>query len=61
MFEKGAGRVGNRRTNRNHPNFTIAKIDQNTEKNPGDLRLLAVTQTPVKTIVGVNITQDVIH
>ena len=26
----------------------IIEIDQNTEKSPGDLRRLAVTQTPVK-------------
>ena len=31
-----------------HPNYSIAKIDQNTEKCPRDVRRLAVTQTPVK-------------
>ena len=31
-----------------HPNFYIIENDQNTEKSPGDLRRLAVTQTPVK-------------
>ena len=31
-----------------HPNFSISKIDQNTEKSLGDLRKFAVTQTPVK-------------
>ena len=44
---KKTGRVGNRKTNRGHPNYSI-KIDQNTEKSPGDLRRLAVTQTPIK-------------
>ncbi len=29
-------------------NYNIVKIDQNTEKSPGNLRRLAVTQTPVK-------------
>ena len=31
-----------------HPNYNIIKIGQNTEKSPGDLRRLAVTQTLVK-------------
>ena len=43
---KGAGRVENRSC-RDHPKYSI-KIGQNTEKSPGDLRRLAVTQTPVK-------------
>ena len=29
-------------------NYSIIKIDQNTEKSPRDLRRLAVIQTPVK-------------
>ena len=45
---KGAGRVANRRINRDHPNYSIVKIGQNTEKSPGDLRRLDVTQTPMK-------------
>ena len=44
---KGAG-VRNRRTSRDHPNYSIAKVGQNTEKSPGDLRRPVVTQTPVK-------------
>ena len=36
------------RTGRNYPNDNIAENGQNTEKNPGELRKLAVTQTPVK-------------
>ena len=31
-----------------HPNYSIVEISQNTEKSPGDLRRLAVTQTPVE-------------
>ena len=29
-----------------HPNYSIVDNSQNTEKSPGDLRRLAVTQTP---------------
>ena len=31
-----------------HPNYSIIDIDQNTEKSPGDMSRLTVTQTPVK-------------
>ena len=31
-----------------HPNYYIIENGQNTEKSPGDLRRLAVTQIPVK-------------
>ena len=31
-----------------YPNFSIVENSQNTEKSPGDLMRLAVTQTPVK-------------
>ena len=31
-----------------HPNYSIIKIGQNTEESPGDLKRLAVTQTPVR-------------
>ena len=37
-----------RRTGRDYPNDSIAKNGQNPEKSSGDLRRLAVTQTPVK-------------
>ena len=47
-LESGAGRGVNWRTNCHHPDYSIAKINQNPEKSPGDLRRLAVTQTPVK-------------
>ena len=46
---KGTGRFRNKRTDRDHPNLSITKIDQNTEKNPEVPRRLAVTQTPVRT------------
>ena len=45
---KGTGRLRNKKTNKHHPDHSIAKIGQNTEKSPGDLRKIAVTQTPVK-------------
>ena len=32
---------------RDHPNYGIVEINQNTEKSPGDLKRLAVTQTLV--------------
>ena len=31
-----------------HPNYFIVEINKNTEKSPGDLRVLAVSQIPVK-------------
>ena len=37
-----------RRTSEDHPNDSIIENGQNTKKSPGDLRRLAVTQTPVK-------------
>ena len=57
------GRLGNKRTSWDHPDFSIIKIDQNTEESPGDLRRFAASQTPVrnhlinlvwKTLKGVN-------
>ena len=44
----GTGGFENKRTSRDHPNNSIVKIGQNTEKSPGDLKRLVVTQTPVK-------------
>ena len=38
-------RVKNQRMSREHPNFSIVKIGQNTEKCPGDLRRLTVTHS----------------
>ena len=43
-----AGKIGNHRTKRDHQNYSIVKIDQNTGKSPGDQRRLNVIQTPVK-------------
>ena len=42
------GGLGNKRMCGEHPNYSIIGIGQNTEKSPGDLRKLAVTQTPVR-------------
>ena len=47
-FCKKAGGIRNRRTYEEHSSRTIVKVGQYTEKSPGDLRRLAVTQTPVK-------------
>ena len=41
-------RIGNNRAIGDHSNYRITKTSQNTEKSPGDLRRLAVNQTPVK-------------
>ena len=45
---KGSGGLGGWRTSGDHSNYYIIENSQNTEKSPGDLRRLAVTQTPVK-------------
>ena len=45
---KGTGRVGNRKSSRDHPNYDIVYIGQNTAKSPGDVRRLYVTQNPGK-------------
>ena len=54
----GTEGFGNNRTSGDHPNYSIIKIGQDTDKCPGDLRRLAVTQTPMKnhwlTLVGKN-------
>ena len=42
------GRFGGWRPSGDHPNNSIIENCQNTEKSPGDLRRLAVTQSPVK-------------
>ena len=47
MIGEGNGRLENKRTSRDHPNYSNFKIGQNTEESPGDLRRLAVTQTLV--------------
>ena len=45
---KGTGGFGSWGTSGDHPSNNIIENGQNTEKSPGDLRRLAVTQTPVK-------------
>ena len=45
---KGTGGLGSWRMGEDHPNYSIIENGQNTEKNPGDLRRLSVTLTPVK-------------
>ena len=45
---KGTRGLGSWRTSGDHPNDSIIENGQNTEKSPGNLRRLAVTQTPVK-------------
>ena len=47
-FTKGTGGLGSWRTGGDHPKDSIITNGQNTEKSPGDLRRLAVTQTPLK-------------
>ena len=46
---KVTGRLRSQRTSGDHPNNSIIKIGQNTEKNPEDLRRHVVIQTLVKT------------
>ena len=40
---KGTEGFENKRTNGDHPNYSIGEIDQNTKKSPGNLRRFAVT------------------
>ena len=42
------GGLGSWWTGRDYPKDSIAKNGQNPKTSPGDLRRLAVTQTPVK-------------
>ena len=44
----GTSGLGNKRMCGDHLKYSIVEINQNTEKSPGDLRRLAVTQTPVE-------------
>ena len=43
---KGTRGLGSWRTSGDHPNYNIIENGQNTERSPGDLRRLAVTETP---------------
>ena len=47
-FGKRTGGLESWRTSGDRPNNSIVKNGQNTEKSPGDLRRLAVNQTPEK-------------
>ena len=44
----GTGRLRDKRMSEGHPNYCIVEIVQNTEKSPGDLRWLAVSQIQVE-------------
>ena len=44
---KGIGKIEKKWTSRDHPDYSITTIGHNTEKNPGELRGLVVTRTPV--------------
>ena len=48
MIGKWTGGLWNKRPRGDNPNDSYFKIGQNTEKSPGDLRRLAVTQAPVR-------------
>ena len=48
MIDKGTGGLGNKRTSRDHPNYSTVMIGQDTEKSPGYLMKLAVTQTTME-------------
>ena len=41
-IDKGTGGLGNKRTSGDYPNNSVIKIDQNTKKIPGNLKILAV-------------------
>ena len=47
-FTKGTRGLGGWRTSGDHPNDSIIENGQNTKKSPGNLRRLAIIQTPVK-------------
>ena len=45
---KRTTRLRNQKTSKEHSDYSIIKIGQNTEKSLGDLKKLAVAQTPVR-------------
>ena len=47
IVSKGSGRVGNWRTNEDHPDYRIVEIGQTTKKSPRDQRRFVI-QIPVK-------------
>ena len=48
LLKSLSGGFGSWRPSGNHPNNNIIEDGQDTGKSPGDLRRLAVTQSPVK-------------
>ena len=48
MIIKGPGRFGGWRSSGDYLNNSIIENGQNTEKSPGDLRRLAIAQSPLK-------------
>ena len=48
MIIKRPGELGSWWTGRDYQNDSIAENGQNPQTSPGDLRRLAITQTPVK-------------
>ena len=56
---KGSEKFGNKRTSKYHKDYSIIKINQNTERSPGDLKSLALTQTFLKNyyLISKNLTQ----
>ena len=44
-FGTRIGGLGNNGTRRDYPSYSNIEIAQNTEKSPGDLKRLAITQT----------------
>ena len=47
MIIKETGGLGSWQSSGDHPNDCIIENGQNTERSPGDVSRLAVTQTPV--------------
>ena len=48
MIGNGTEKFRNKWTTKDHPDYNIIKIGQDTVKSPGDLRRLAVTKAPVR-------------
>ena len=51
-FGKGTRKYRNQGTSRDQSDYSIVKIDQNTEKSPGFFRRLTVTQTVIPIVIG---------
>ena len=49
------GRLGNKRTRVNHPDYSIIKISQNSEKVPGDLETWCHSDSREKPSVNVGV------